>query len=130
MNNTLWYLFFKSCAELLGPGCHEPDLSESWCSWTTFDRLEDDAGYWTCAMPKESELNETYIADGGTWGQPFRYCEIAHVIVPAHFRWERVINQELTFGVKNQRIADLSRLLESREVPHRTTERVLEIKLY
>jgi len=130
MEDKLWKTFFSACAEILGPGSHKSNLSSSWCAWTTFDRLGDDAGYWTCGLPAESELRDSYIADGGTWGQPFSYAQLAHVIVPAEFYWEVVQPGDFRCGHKKQAIRDLSDRLSVRGVPHRLTEKILEIKLY
>ena len=130
MDDILWRKFFSACAAILGPGSHKADLSASWCSWTTFARLCDDAGYWTCGVPAESELMETFIADGGTWGQPFSYSQLAHIIIPAEFYWDVVKPGDFQSGYKKQHLALLSQELSAKGVPHRLTDRVLEIKLY
>ena len=130
MNDILWREFFDACATLLGSGTREPRLSSSWCAWTTFDRLATDAGYWTCGLPAASDLREGFIADGGIWGQPFWFVQLAHVIVPARFYWENSLSSRFESGYKSQPIGQLSEHLSQRGVPHRLTELVLEIKLY
>lgn len=130
MQDALWRSFFEACAAVLGPGCCKSELSSSCCSWTTFDRLEDDAGYWTCAVPLASELRDTYVVDGGTWGQPFSYSALAHVIVLGRCYWECVARESFESGYKTQPILELSEVLLRAGVPHRLTERLLEIKLY
>ena len=130
MDDVLWRSFFDTCARILGMGSRNAWQSLSWCSWTTFDRLACDAGYWTCGFPDSSELGESWIADGGTWGQPFAYYQLAHIIVPARFYWERHCADGFQTGTKSQPIAELSRALLDAGVPHRLTEAVLEIKLY
>jgi hypothetical protein len=98
--------------------------SNTWCSWTTFRRLtESDAGYWTAGLPNAEDIGESYIKDGGVWGQPFFYSEIAHLIVPGTF-------VDLDTGtVKSQDIERLSRELKA-GVPCNLTAGVLEIKLF
>jgi hypothetical protein len=77
-----WRTFFSICARVLGPGEMRAAQSQSWCAWTTFERLISDSGYWTSGLLAEPELMETYTVDGGPWGQPFSYQNIAHVIIP------------------------------------------------
>lgn len=71
MNPAQWHQFFLVASEVLGPGSHVARFSESWCSWTTFDRLLVDAGYWAAGIPARRDIFETHIGDGGVWGQPF-----------------------------------------------------------
>jgi len=81
-------------------------------------------------MPAESELRETHIADCGTWGQPFSYSQLAHIVVPAQFFWELGGKGDYSCGFKPQPIAELSRRLTELGIPHRLTEQLVEIKLY
>jgi hypothetical protein len=101
----------------------------SWCSWTTFDRLKSDAGYWTAELPLESELGESYVADGGTWGQPFPYGELAHIIIPRCFIEE---HSGVAFRqwAHEQDIDGLSQQLETADVRHYLSEYALEVKLF
>lgn len=85
MNNDQWKQFFLICAKLLGSGDPVAAKSNSWCAWTTFKRLSEDAGYWTSGLPSECDVGTQNIADGGVWGQPLLYAQIAHVLVPAKF---------------------------------------------
>lgn len=59
---------FDACIETLGPGDANVNISGSWCSWTTYSRLERDAGYWTAGIPEKEDVGEAYICDGGVWG--------------------------------------------------------------
>lgn len=102
----------------------------TWCAWTTFERLGEDAGYWTAALPLEAELLEAGTADGGSWGQPFLYSQIAHLIVPRHFYWEHISAEGFSSGVHSQDVESLSKRLTAENIPHRLAELVLEIKLY
>ncbi len=85
MTDQEWLTFFQTCCRVLGAGTCWAYDSESWCAWTTFSRLTRDSGYLTSGIPKLEELLSTHVADGGTWGQPFAYSELAHVIVPRVF---------------------------------------------
>jgi len=80
-----WRNFLKISAEYLAKDpCPHPG-PPNWCSWTTFTRLRTDAGYWTCPLPEIEELGNTSTIDGGTWMQPIRYDDLAHVIIPKEF---------------------------------------------
>lgn len=102
----------------------------TWCAWTTFERLGEDAGYWTAALPLAAELLETGTADGGSWGQPFLYSQIAHLIIPRRFYWEQMSPEGFSSGVHIQDVERLSQRLAAEAIPHRLAELVLEIKLY
>jgi hypothetical protein len=125
-----WFRFFTACARLLGRGASTAVDSDSWCAWTTFAALQESVHYWSAGLPAESELSSIGTTDGGTWGQPFAYSSLAHLIVPARFRWERISSTGFTQGVKRQDIARLSQELTAGGVQHRLTELVLEIKLF
>lgn len=130
MNPSQWRTFFELSIDVLGEGASLHLLSPSWCSWTTFERLNEDAGYWTSGLPMRTDHRETHIADGGTWGQPFLYSSLAHIVIPANFYWERVEPGAFENGRKSQDIGQLSVALDSANIPHRLTGLVLEIKLY
>ena len=102
----------------------------SWCGWTTFERLGEDAGYWTASLPLESELLSEGTSDGGSWGQPFRYTQLAHVLVPRRFYWEEISAEGFNSGVHEQDVQGLSDLLAAEGIFHRLNEYVLEVKLY
>lgn len=102
----------------------------SWCAWTTFERLSEDAGYWTAPLPLEAELLVNGTSDGGTWGQPFRYSQLAHLIVPRRFYWEQISDEGFTSGVHVQDIDGLSVELSVEGIAHRLAELTLEVKLY
>jgi hypothetical protein len=130
MNDHQWKIFFTICADTLGESGYMSHLSDNWCSWTTFSRLNHDAGYWTSGLPKTSEINDTSISDGGTWGQPFSYKDIAHIIIPRSFYWELSENGSFNSGSKSQEIYNLSKKLSMASVPHQSSELLLEIKCY
>ena len=98
-------------------------FSKSWCSWTTFDRLSRDSGYWTSGFPHDEDIQEDHIADGGPWGQPFNYSELAHIIVPKVFSsgFEEVRSQDIVI---------LSDELKKVNIHHRIGQIALEIKLF
>ena len=86
MKTDDWYRFFNLAIDILGEGGTIIDKSNSWCSWTTFQRLECwDAGYWRAGLPKKSDIEHWGIADGSVWGQPFNFNDIAHLIIPNSF---------------------------------------------
>jgi hypothetical protein len=93
-------------------------------------KLGLEINYWKSGLPNEQDIFESYTADGGVWGQPLHYEQIAHFIIPARFYWEKFENQEFTQGYTQQNIGKLSQELTLLEIPHRLTESVLEIKLY
>lgn len=130
MRDHEWRTLLSTARRTLGRGSNCSWDSSSWCAWTTFSSLENWLTYWQCGLPDEAELRDTSVADGGTWGQPFHYNDIAHLVIPAQFRWERVENATFTSGYKQQDIALLSRQLSELDIPHRLTPLVLEVKLY
>ena len=122
--------FLTICSELLGRGAFQSSESASWCSWTTFSRLAEDAGYWTAGLPGVDELTDVGVRDGGTWGQPFLFEDIAHVIVPRQFYWEKTGDSGFVQGTRLQDIDLLSERLTAAGVEHRLTRLVLELKRY
>ena len=130
MDNALWKSFFYESRTILGVGSHNAFFSETWCAWTTFHALREGVHYWYCGLPDFPEIHDTHIEDGGTWGQPFSYGDLAHVIIPARFYWESQGGPDFRNGLKSQNIEKLSLRLDELGVPHRITELVLEIKLY
>ena len=124
MSAAQWKRFFQICAEVLGKGNWRIELSNSWCSFTTFRRLsESDAGYWTNGLPNSEDIYDSYIGDGGVWGQPFQYSELAHILIPRTFMTDN--GKE-----KSQNLEALAARLSAEKLPFRKTEIVLEIKLY
>jgi hypothetical protein len=130
MDAPAWHRFFVAAADVLGPGNRLARFSESWCAWTTFDRLNLDAGYWTGGIPARADVFETHIGDSGVWGQPFLFEQIAHVIVPREFYWETERGAQYQNGWRTQALDALSEKLRQLEVPHRATQLVLEVKCY
>src|SRR5262245_55811288 len=130
MSDEQWFAFFTVCARVLGPGNHRPTEHGSWCAWTTFTSLQEQVHYWSAGVPLASELHPVGTTDGGTWGQPFNFRDLAHVIIPREVYWEVTGTPEFHHGTKLQDIERLSRELDAVNVPHRLTELVLEIKRY
>ncbi|MBC5763323.1 hypothetical protein [Ramlibacter albus] len=127
-----WKLFFLEAAEQFSSGQNRPvgGAPASWCAWTTFKRLREDAGYWTAPLPIAAEVGDLGIRDGGTWQQPFVYDELAHVIVPRQFHWEQIGPRTFTSETVMQQVEALSARLEKHSIAHRLTDLLLEIKLY
>ncbi|HEX7712117.1 MAG TPA: hypothetical protein VF418_14385 [Sphingomonadaceae bacterium] len=102
----------------------------TWCSWTTFDRLVRDAGYWTAELPDEGELGADGTADFGVWDQPFSYSSIAHVVIPREFLEEQSSSTGYFAWIPQQDIDGLSEKLKAAGIEHRASRYALEIKLY
>ena len=130
MNDAHWHTFFTTAAEVLGPGKRLAEHSQSWCSWTTFDRLSEDAGYWTRGLPALEDIFETYIGDNGVWSQPFHFSQLAHLIVPRKFMCDEPPGPNWTYRERVQNLEGLSARLQKAEIPHRLTELVLELKCF
>jgi hypothetical protein len=117
------------------PTSAEP-VAATWCSFTTFGRLGDNAGYWTFPLPKDTELGRDATTDGGTWREPFRYEEIAHFLLPRRFYGEAYDGREAGGPVRffhwhhYQDIDGLSDLLKSAGIEHRLSTFALEIKRF
>src|SRR5689334_12971292 len=93
MTNEEWRTFFLVCSRVLGPGYRQAHFSQSWCAWTTFGALQESVHYWSSGLPAEPALGLLGTNDGGpAWGQPFSYQDIAHIVIPAQFNWERQSN--------------------------------------
>ena len=130
MTDAQWQAFFVAAADVLGAGHPIAKFSKSWCAWTTFDRLQSDAGYWTGGVPGHGDISMNGIGDGGAWSQPFLYSGLAHVVVPCQFDWEDTPGPNWTMGTRHQNLEALSLRLTELGVPHRATELVLEVKCY
>ena len=130
MNNSDWKAFFHASLDVLGKGASLAVNSDSWCSWTTFRRLKEDAGYWNAGLPDAGDIFDGNIGDGSAWGQPFAYSDIAHLVIPREFYWKKISESGFESGTKYQDIDTLSKKLNDLGIQHRKTELVLEIKLY
>jgi hypothetical protein len=129
MNDQSWKLCLQTCRRVLGVGDWDAYLSESWCAFTTHSSLTHGAYYFNCGFPAESECLDTRTADGGVWRQSFLYDDLAHLVVPKTFYWERT-NEGFQSGYKEQDIHLLSSELKKLGIQHRLTDLLLEIKLY
>ena len=128
-----WRSFFLACIECLKPGdfSRSPSPESSWCAYTTFTRLESDAGYWKSGLPLAQDIGERGINDCGVWGQPFPFDDIAHVIIPRTIYWEDIRDGRwLGDGHAVQDIGTLSLALSAKGIEHSLTALVLEIKCY
>lgn len=131
MTNEEWRLLLGTARRLLGRGANLSWESESWCAWTTFSSLEQELTYWARGLPEESELLEDQTMDGGLWAQSFFYADLAHLIIPRQFSWERFTDDcRFQQGAKHQNILRLSDELNALGLQHGLTERVLEVKLF
>ena len=102
---------------------------KSWCSWTTYERLLDNAGYWTAELPLEAELTDVGTTDGGTWGQPFYYEQLAHLLIPRSFSEEHTWNGYFVWA-HEQDIDGLSQRLHKAGMAHGLSAYALDIKLF
>lgn len=131
MDDSTWRELLGTARRVLGRGYAQSWASDSWCAWTTFSSLEHALTYWACGLPEADELLATGTADGGTWMQSFSYGDLAHLVIPARFSWERHTSEAgFQSGYKPQDIVKLSDEFVRLEIPHRLTELMLEIKLY
>lgn len=106
------------------------DFDISYCAWTVHDRLGYDTMYWTSPLPEERDLKDDYLRDGGKWGEPILYRDIAHVIIPSVFTEEYHIGRKFVMWSHTQEIYGLSKLLEEASIPHELHDKFLELKLY
>ena len=130
MTDDRWREFFQICTQVLGRGNRLAEDSETWCAWTTFGSLSTDIIYWTAGLPNAEDLDVGFIKDNGVWGQPFLFKDLAHVIIPKEFLWEKMAIGSYESGIKQQAIEKLSSALAAAGIPHRCTDIVLEVKLY
>jgi hypothetical protein len=123
---------FPALYRLLGPGDALPQGSKSDCVFTCFNRLTVDVHYWACGLPRTEDVCDGWIGDGGVWGQPFRFKDLAHIVIPRTFDTEHYGEDGSSFEYKeqHQNIAALSQALTAEEIDHRLTDLVLEIKYY
>lgn len=129
MTDEQWMIFFETCIRVLGSG-GEAEKNRTRCAWTTFCMLEGDLTYWVSRFPDIEDLSHTGIGDGGVWGQPFPYSEIAHIIIPRKFRWYGKPGPQYVEGYTLQDIDMLSNELSKLSVPHHKSDKVLQIMLY
>ncbi|MGL4318524.1 MAG: hypothetical protein ACRCTL_18155 [Pseudomonas sp.] len=130
MENHQWREALAIASRILGKGYNVSWASESWCSFTTFTSLSNLCVYWQKGVPSEADLLSDRTRDGGLWMQSFYYSDLAHIIFPAKFYWEKFHNGEFTHGEKIQDIGFLSKELEKAGIHHRLTDLILEIKAY
>lgn len=130
MNDGQWRTLLRTCARVLGAGEQLATASRSWCAWTTFESLRSTLHYWSAGIPAEEYLGIAGTVDGGPWGQPFVYQELAHLVVPRTFYWERIESSEFESGTRGQDLERLSQELLLAGIEHRKSELVLEVKLY
>ena len=125
-----WRKFFIIAVATLGAGTRRQSTSSSWCGWTTFTLLREGVHYLEGGLPPTEEILELGLEDGGLWGQPFRFDDLAHVVLPRTYFWERHDGGQYENGFKSQDLDALSKELRSESIPHRLSDMVLEIKLY
>jgi len=130
MTNEQWLTFFRVSARVLGQGQRREWGSPSWCFWTVFGDGEDKMHYWSAGLPGEGELGPIGTNDGGTWGQPFDFSHLAHIVLPRTFYWFQEEDGKTVRKERNQNIDLVSRALVEANIAHTKTRRLLEIKLY
>ena len=125
-----WESVFRVSTEILGVGNPYPKKSDTWCSWTTFGRLEEDSGYWTSGLPNNNDIGRTFIRDNGVWLQPFLYEDIAHLIIPKKFSWETIDKEGYESGTKTQDIEKLSYEFNKLGIKHNLSKYCLDFKIF
>ncbi len=131
MADAQWRCFFMCCIETLGSGSTDREYSESWVSWTTYQRLLDDAGYWGAGLPDPLELDQFRVGGGQVWRTAFFYSELAHVVVPRRFC--RPYTRRARAGAASYREQDLhalSRALDQSGIEHEFSPLALQIRLF
>lgn len=91
MQDEQWKRLLELARAVLGKGASASWASDSWCGWTTFSSLEHQLTYWARGVPDAEDLLADRTVDGGLWPQSFYYHDLAHIIFPASFYWERVV---------------------------------------
>jgi hypothetical protein len=122
-----WMAFFKISSKILYDNINYDDGPECWCSWTTFERLQRDSGYWTSPFPIENDITEWGIRDSGTWMQPFPFWDIAHVIIPSSFTYDD-FEKGIFRKSKFQNIKHLSDQLNNIGIEHGINDYYLDVK--
>ncbi len=129
MNDQQWKLFLETAREILGAGSCDPYSSVSWCGYTTYSSLMHGVRYFNLGLPALEDCLDTRTRDGGVWAQSIEYSDLAHLIIPKTFYWERTVSG-FEYGYKEQNIQLLSEKLLILGIKHRITDLILEIKLY
>lgn len=129
MNNQDWKLFLQTSRQILGAGSCDPYSSESWCAFATYSSLMHGVHYFSLGLPALDDCLDTRTRDGGVWVQSIEYSDLAHLIIPKTFYWERTVSG-FQSGYKKQNIKLLSDELVKLVIEHRLTDLILEIKLY
>jgi hypothetical protein len=125
-----WRKFFVVTIQHLDLSPGPAPGPRSWCSWTTFDRLAVDAGYWTAPVLTEDALGSEGTKDFGHWRQPFPYSSLAHFILPRTFHWEKNDSREYIFTNHDQDIVGLAEKLQCNNIDCHLSGIALEIKLF
>ncbi|MFZ6801489.1 hypothetical protein [Undibacterium sp. Di24W] len=119
----------QTSRQILGVGSCHPYSSESWCAFTTYSSLNHGVHYFNLGLPDLGDCLDACTRDGGVWAQSIKYSDLAHLIIPKTFYWERTA-LGFEYGYKEQNIQQLSDELMRLGIKHRITDLVLEIKLY
>ncbi len=88
LSDAEWRRFSLLCADLLGPADALPQRRKSYCVFTCFNRLIMDVHYWACGLPRKEDVCDGWIGDGAVWGQPFRFNDLARIVIPRTFGTE------------------------------------------
>ena len=81
-------------------------------------------------MVRKTELAAANTLDGGTWGQPFLYKEIAHLIIPRRFQWVSSVSSQFVQTEHRQDVDAISAKLEELSIPHELSGYALQVRLF
>lgn len=98
-----------------------PQSNGGWMSWTTYQRLMDDAGYWTGRFPTSLQERRFHVEGAAPEGH-FFYGELAHVLVPRRFC--------RGMDTHEQDIESLSHVLELKGIRHELGALALQIRSF
>lgn len=130
MNDVEWRMFLSICRRMCGEGAQNAWMSQSWCAFTAFGSFQTYCSYWKFGFPGEKDLAEDRVIEGGVWRQDFHHSHLAHIIIPARFRWEAAHTGKFEEGYRLQDIDRLSSELQRLRLPHRKIDIILELRLY
>lgn len=81
-------------------------------------------------LPRKGEYGDTGVFDGGnTWGQPFEFTSIAHLMIPSKFEFSDIYKGEFVYKETEQNILELSRRLQEEQINHFISCWALELRL-
>lgn len=123
-----WKLIFTLCHQTLVAN-NSNNAKDSYCAWTTFDRLESAVHYWDGRLPAMADIQDNHIAEG-FWSQPFLYESLAHLIIPKKVFWEKVTKTDYSQGEFLQDVETLAQEFDKHKISYLLSNYWLEIKLF